>query len=1192
MNMRSEQLAPGFMVLHGNRLEDLRDLLIRVIKNYQLPVLSPEIILIQNNGMKHWVERSLASDDAFGICAATRIELPSSYLWSVYRTVLKDIEIPVHMPFDKKNLTWRLYKILPELINRDSFEPLRRYLGEGSKLGSDAAEPTDARRLFQLASQIADVFDGYQNYRCDWLMDWANGHDQLITDSYLKDPGKPRVLAKDEVWQSELWRALRADIGPELEDASRANVHAQFLQKMDSVIEDYSKTQSRPTGLPERVVIFGISSLPPQVIEAFAKLGKVCQVFMFVQNPCESYWGDIVDGHEMLRALSRRRQSANPSDMHLTSHPLLASWGKQGRDYFHLLDDFDHVQTYKGRLEKVLHKVDVFVDPLAEKAPKTQLAVIQSTIFNLTPTPDQEMRLKKVQGDESIQFVSAHSAQREVEVLHDQLHFWFDKDPDLKPEDVMVMVPDMDSYLAHIKAVFARFKIGDTRYIPFSIADTTPKESPVVRALTQLLSLPTLKISIVDWMDLFEVDAVCKKFELSSADVAQIKEWIIGAGVRWGLDVEHRVQHGMDKALEDVEQNTWAFGVRRLLLGYALDGGESWGETLAYPAVNGLDGPLMSKLLVWIEEVQNLDSKLRQDHTPVEWVQIFKTLIEKFFTSCDDAQERLLIKIFDPLEAWEKMCIECGLQERIPLNVVREYWLSQLEEVGLQQRFFGGGVQFGTLMPMRSIPFKIICLLGMNDGAFPRQTASRDFDLMAKNWRTGDRSRREDDRYLFLEALLCARQKLYVSWQGHSARDNSEQPPSVLVAQLIDYVKAVWADKVRVVQHPLQPFSRQYFEERGEQEQDAQGEFEDQTPLFTYDSDWDVSTQSLGAQSGPVLRTSSSGVSDAGTNSNNPAFANLPLKELQLLLRHPVQVFFCSRLNIYIDSLNEELSDTEPFALNALDEYKIGDELLSGSDLGIGMSQLHQSGQLPMQGYGINASKKLEAKVQAVIQQRDEWTADYQKLCEPLHLAIQLGETLVEGSLLNLRTRASEKNSHKEYLQIGQRIGAVSEKIGGHQCPRGHIITQLWVNHLLACASGYPTKTIQIGADAQIIMDPLDALRAKDILYKLIQVYKDAWTRPLPVACKTAWTYVHCERLNASLPVEDEESEGVDSHDEAAQVFESSFGREGERKESAYLSRAFESYTDIRDELPQMSFALYADMADAVKIRSAVGETV
>ena len=1176
MNTQTESFAPGFMVIHGNRLEDLRHLLIQVIKAYRLPVLSPEIILVQNNGMKHWLEMSLASDDVFGICAATRIELPSSYLWSIYRTILSDIQIPVHMPFDKKNLTWRLYKILPSLIDKEAFSPLKRYLGD----------VIDSRRLYQLAGQIADVFDGYQNYRADWLMDWASGRDQLISDSYLKNPSKPILLAPDELWQSELWRALRMDIGEELADASRASVHAQFLKKMDSVVNEFKRTKKKPVGVPSRVVIFGISSLPPQVIEAFAKLGQICQVFMFVQNPCQTYWGDIVDGHELLRSLNKRRQSARISDMHMSSHPLLASWGKQGRDYFHLLDDFDNLEDYRGDLEKALSRVDVFVDPLSanentaseSSTSSNQLRSVQSFILNLTPIPEEMNKLEKEADDQSIEFVSAHSAQREVEILHDQLHAWFDHDSSLAPENVMVMVPDMETFLPRIRAVFGRFKLGDERYIPFSVADVTSKESPVVRALTQLLATPTNKISVLDWMDLFEVDAVCEKFELSNLEVEQLRAWCLSAGVRWGLDKDHRVQNGVDSELADVDQNTWAFGVKRLLLGYALGHGQSWEGTLACSGVTGLDGPLLSKLLNWLDAIQILNTELSQDHTSGEWVVIFKRLLDTFFKACDDAQERLLIKVFEPLESWERICFECKLDSPISLNVVRDYWLNQLEDIGLQQRFFGGGVQFGTLMPMRSIPFKIICLLGMNDGDFPRQTSSRDFDLMPKHWRTGDRSRREDDRYLFLEALLCARQKLYVSWQGRSARDNSEKPPSVLVSQLIDYLNAVWHSPVKPINHPLQPFSVQYFSGRKD--------------LFTYDKDWEV-TQPRGS-----LQEGSDSIKNLKelTETDNLILESIEVSELHRLLRNPVEIFFRSRLNIYLDKLNDKIQDAEPFSLNNLEEFNIANELLMGNDLEIGLENLSLSGRLPLAAYGVKVKNDLGEKVENVLAQKSDWIDAYPQTSDALVLQVDLGNTVVKGILSNLQSRVNSTTKELEYLQIDQRVGAVSEKKRGLQIARGHIVIKLWVNHLLGCAHGLNLKSLQIGSDAQIIFDALEPTKAQEILRKWILIYSDAWLRPLPVACKTSLAWLHSDLFNQRVKVEEINKELEDPHEIAEEIFDPPSppkdGPQGERKDSLYLMRAFSGYEDLREDLPDLARSLYSDLIEAASIvKTSIVET-
>jgi exodeoxyribonuclease V gamma subunit len=1139
-------LPTGFMVLHGNRLEDLRDLLTQYLKANPLGVFEPEVILLQSNGMKHWLELALADDVALGVCAATRMELPSGYLWQLYRAVLGAQAVPAHMPFDKTRLLWRLVRLLPGLCDSNPvYQPLQRYLA-----GSNSA-----RKLYQLAQQVADVLDGYQSYRADWLSDWAAGLDQLRSAL-----GTPQPLPADHVWQAQLWRDIRIDVGAALADASRASVHARFMAALDVSAPEVLRR------LPRRLIVFGISSLPMQTVQALAALGQHCQVLMLVQNPCQYYWGDLVEGHAQLRQQVRRRQPvkhALEGDLALpvAAHSLLASWGKQGRDYLHLLDGFDAPERYRAHWRRV----DVFVDPAGEgAAPPSQLAQLQSAMLNLTPPPAAPVPQAD---DGSIHFVTAHSAQRELEVLHDRLLSWFDADADLQPREVMVMVPDMATFAPHIHAVFGRFRHGEPRFVPFSVADTTARQSPLVQALESLLNLPTSRLSLADWLSLFEVAAVRARFKLSEPDVAQLQAWVMAAGVRWGLDAAHRIQWGLPEGTPDLDHNSWAFGLRRLLLGYAMGAStdqDLWQGTLAQPALSGLDAQVLAGLLDWLAAVELTLPTLQQEQRPAQWGANLRALVVRFFTPADDADERALANLLSPLDDWLLACGEAGLDTPLPLEVVREHWLSQIQDAGLQQRFFGGGVQFGTLMPMRSIPFKVIALLGMNDGDYPRVQAPRDFDLMAQTWRAGDRSRREDDRYLFLEALLSARQSLYVSWQGHSASDNSARPPSVLVAQLLDHVNACWAPQRQPQAQPLQAFSPAYF--------DAGSGFE------TYDTDWEKI--SLLAQADIAQAAiKEEAIESVQSNLTVPP-QTLALADLQRLLRQPVEVFFRSRLQVEFDSLDEMEQTDEPFALNALQAHQAGAAMLQTSDTAQATIKLRASGQFPLAGFGEMAANALVDKARQVRTRQEVWLQAH-----PVTLPAQAIDLLLDndvrltGTLSGLLAVSTDTHlPGQACLQLDARPGAVLEG-GKNPSPRGHVLMHLWVNHLAACASGLNLTSVLLGVDGEVQLAPVESGQALVILNRLMRVYTQAWVQPLPVACKTAWTYLLTAQRNfASEPAS---KPGKDPHEEAQKTFEGGqFG--GERAESAYLQRAFESYDDVSDGLPHWAEELYGDLLAAV----------
>jgi exodeoxyribonuclease V gamma subunit len=1124
---------PGFMVLHGNRLEDLRDLLTGFLRAQPLPPLTPEVILVQSNGMKHWLEMALADDSALGICAATRLELPSGYLWQVYRMVLGAAAVPAHMPFDKSHLIWRLVRLLPALADSHPvYAPLQRYL-DGN---------TDGRRLYQLALQVADVFDAYQSYRSDWLTDWAageTGHDVLRGHD-----GQPGVMADAHAWQAQLWRDLRADVGAELADASRASVHARFMAALQRQVAQCQATGRRPAGLPPRLVVFGISSLPMQTVEALAQLGQVCQVLMLVQNPCQYYWGDIVAGHDQMRARLRHRQAARP--LPGDSHPLLASWGKQGRDYLHLLDDFDNVALYRQRM----NRVDVFVDPAAGLEQPTLLNQLQSGILNLQPAHDMTEAKRDVQpDDDSISLVTCHGAQREVEVLHDRLLAWFDADPALQPRDVMVMVPDMAAFAPHIQAVFGRFAAGQVRHIPYSVADTTPRQSPLVQALDQLLSLPASRLSLADWLGLFEVAAVRKRFGIDEADVAQLHDWLALAGVRWGLDAQHRMAWGVPAGVANLDQNTWAFGLRRLLLGYAVGAGAPWGATLPQAALNGLDAAVISALLDWVAAVSQTLQELSDSKPPAQWGPILAGIVERFFAAADDPDERLVQRCLAALGVWLQACEAAQLETPLPLDVVREHWLSQLEESGLQQRFFGGGVQFGTLMPMRSIPFKVICLLGMNDGDYPRQKAARDFDLMDLSWRPGDRSRREDDRYLFLEAILSARHKLYISWQGHRATDNSEQPPSVLVAQLLDYLQGGWRPAIQARQQPLQAFSQAYF-------------LQDSTHR-TYAGDWARVHQQPTPQASQAPESPQAALA---------APTSLTLADLRQLLRQPVEVFFKSRLRVRLDTLEELEQTEEPFTLNGLARYQAGQALLDAGDMAPALAKLALSGSLPMAAFGQRLATELQEKAQVVLDRQSEWRLRYPNPLPAQSIDLRVAGISLTGTLEGLYS------GDAGWLQRHQRVGAVLEGDKATRTARAHVVVGLWLQHLLGCASAMPLTSVQLGLDGQVILAPLPRDEARRILEKMVTAYLAAWERPLPVACKTAWAFLQARAQAALLAVDDPDKEAKDPHDAALAVFEGAHSA-GERAESAYLARAFESYDELEQELPDWAEHLYGDLA-------------
>ena len=1140
-------IQPGLMVIHGNRMEDLRDLLTSWLARAPLRPLEDELMLVQSNGIAQWLKWALAravDEGGLGISAALDVQLPGRFLWAAYRSVLGREAVATTSPFDKSRLSWRLLRLLPAHLQENDFAPLRDFLRD---------DPDESKR-FQLVERVADLFDQYQVYRADWLTDWEHGRFVLRDD--LRGSSTP--LPDDQRWQARLWQLLLDDVGDERHN-HRAAVHQAFLERIAGMT-------TRPASLPRRIVVFGMSSLPQQTLEALTALSRFSQVMLLVANPCRHYWADIIEDRELLRA-SQRRQGAKPGlpdepryeDLHLHANPLLAAWGRQGRDYIRLLDAFDKPDGYRGQFAAWNRSIDLFADTDGS----TVLRQIQQAILDLEPLPVAPTQRKPWRdSDSSLRFHVAHGPQREVEILHDQLLAMFEeaarRGEPLTPRDVIVMVPDIQTYAPHVQAVFGRLPPGDPRHLPFSVADQPSRGAePLMVALEHLLSLPNARLAVSDLLDLLDVPALRARFDIDDNGLPTLRRWIEGAGVRWGLDAAQK--QSLD--LPGIEQNTWRFGLRRMLLGYAVGEGDTWEGIAPYGEVGGLDATLLGPLTQLLDRLAHWWATLREPATPDAWHRRLQQLLMDFFDAADASDSDRLGRLNDALDAWQEACAAADFRTPVPLNIVREHWLSSMDESRLSQRFMGGAVSFCTLMPMRAIPFRVVCLLGMNDGDYPRRQAPADFDLMAKpgHARPGDRSRREDDRYLLLEALTSARDVLHVSWVGRNARDNSTLPPSVLVGQLRDYVAAGWyragddvedaASGARLLDamttvHPLRPFSRRYFSADAD------------TRLFTYAREW---RQALREHD-----TDAAGAPLAPWEPDAPVGFAL----LQGFLARPVRHFFNHRLKVYFNELDAETLDEEPFALDGLQEHIAMDAVLraavTSSDaraaVDIAAQQLSEQGTLPPGGFG---ELSRDALAHAGGDLATRWLAAcarWPRIDEKREVLHEAHGVRLEDWLTDLR-----RGDETPYARLELAVGRL---LRDKKHIRYDKATNAWVLHLVAHAMGLRMQTRIIGRDATLVLQPLERDDAVMGLNALLSCLREGMRKPLPIARKTAFAWL-------------DEVEHPDKARKQAQLAYDGSGHhshKGEVGEDAYLARAWPRFDVIEAAGFHHWLALYQPM--------------
>jgi exodeoxyribonuclease V gamma subunit len=1102
--------ATGFVVLHGNRLEDLAEVVLDWQACHPPAALEPEHLLVPSSGMAEWLKGAIAT--RHGVAAGFVMELPAQFAWRCLRAVLGPAAVPAASPLDKAPLAWRLMRLLPRLAAEPGYAALDGFLRA-------APAGTAPMRQWQLARRLADLLDQYQVYRPDWLADWAAGDDRLRAADGA--PGRP--VPPGQRWQCALWRTLRAELLAEAAAAGRAAAPDQArpaLQAQALATLGAAPAGSRWPGLPTRLLLFGTTQLPHATLELLGALSRHAAVLLAVPDPCRQAWADAPRGEV---------------------HPLLQAWGRQCRDFVRQLAAFDDERAAQ-RLG--LPRIEVFDDVPGQ----TVLQQLQARIRDGIPEAAEQPVLPRAPDDLSLAFHLGHGPLREVEALHDQLLERLGQrgpGPALEPRDIVVMVPDIERFAPAIGAVFGRFAPGHPRHIPWGLADRRERgRSPLLQALEALLRVRERRWTHSEITALLATPAVARRLGLEPGEIDQLGRWLQGAGARWGLDEAQRQSLGLGAA---GGIGSLRFAIDRMFMGYATGALPAQAEPLAgiepYTEVAGLEAALAGVLAQWAGRLQAWWQEAATPRSPQAWRAVLQALMADFFDAGDDAERSLLGQLDTALRRWLDDCERARFAEPLPLALVRETWLDGLDEAG-GGRFRAGGVTFCTLLPLRAIPFRVVALLGMNDGDYPRPASRSDFDLMAEpaQARPGDRSRRDDDRQLMLDALLAAREALIVSWSGFAARDGQPQPPSVLVAQLRDQVRTLWGEDTLAAMtttHPLQPFARAYFEGRD-------------TRLFTHALEW----RALHEAAAPAAAAES-----AGSTPWSAPTGPLRLQELADFVLNPVKAFFRQRLRADLQLAEDDEADDEVFAEGGLEGWAWNDELLRqvvpvlasdtpapalAAEAARVARRLAREGRLPWGGPGQQAAARLVDETTPMLQAWVQVLARHGAPAAPEPLQLVIDGVVIDAGSVALSGHAGEC----WLLRHGaSRLAQKPKAKLSTQNLRADKLVADWLWQLALAAAGRPAALWRVAPDGVVEAAPIEPALAREQLKALLHAWHEGASphslAPLPTAVRTGLAW-------------------FESPEAARQAFEGS-GRGGEGDEP-HLARCYTGFAALRAE--------------------------
>lgn len=1018
----------AFHIHRAERTDLLADGLGALLSTPLPDPFAEEVVIVPAKGVERWLSQRLShvlgrGDGQDGVCAGISFRNPRSLIAEVTGTTDDD-------PWSPEAMVWPLLEVIDASCHEDWCKTLATHLGHFE--AGDEKELRQGRR-YAVARRLAGLFASYARQRPQLLIDWEDGKDGDV-DSDLD-------------WQPPLWRALLGRM-----DADPPHIrHAKTVATL----------QESPTELPERLSLFGHTRLPSTEIELLDALSTHHDLHLWLPHPSDDLWRQLA----RVRGQIPRKQDTSHREV---GHPLLATLGRDLRELQRGLPDGAQTDEY-----------------LASRAgghdrPQTLLGWLQSDIA--ANAVRRNGRAYKAT-DRSVQVHSCHGPARQIDVLREVLLGLLADDKTLEPRDILVMCPDIETYAP---LIVAGFGLGDmiqgvhpAHKLRVKLADRAlTQTNPLLGVASQLLALASGRATSTEVLNLAHAAPVRARFGFTDDNLEDITRWVRQANIRWGFDREHRHPYGVDFV-----QNTWRFGIDRVLAGVAMsDDSHAWIDTtLPLDDVSSNRVELAGQLAEYVDRLAHIVESLTGAQPLRTWLHSLEDGIG------------LLAKVGDD-DAWQTSQLQREFADVLKSAGPRADTEMRLPDIrALLQRhlagrptranFRTGTLTVCTMVPMRSVPHRVVCLVGLDDGVFPRLGVVDGDDALAREPMTGERDIRSEDRQLLLDAIGAATEKLVITYTGRNEYSGQERPPAVPLAELLDTLDMTAEAKVRgsvVIEHPLQPFDTHNV---------VPGELGTAPGVpFTFDS--------------TVLNAARA---RAGNRAEQPPFISGPLPaptaddvvlaDLVAFFRDPVKGFFRA-LDYTLPFEVDGVEDAMPVDINALEEWTVGDRLLTdmlrGMDSGQALDAEWRRGTLPPGQLGWRKAK--EIRDQAVLLAdagRGYRTADPDAVDVDIDL----------GSGRRLTGTVSPV--------FGERLVSVTySKLGGQH------LMQSWIPllALIAHDSAHDWSAICIGRERRRTTPRQESLHRPaespvELLADLVAMYDEGRAAPLPLPVKTSFAW-------------------------------------------------------------------------------------
>jgi exodeoxyribonuclease V gamma subunit len=884
-------------VHRAERADRLADGLAETLLDPLADPFTPDVVAVPTRGIERWLTQRLSTrlgttgDRQDGVCANVEFPFPGRLIQAALAAAT-GID-PDNDPWVAERSVWRLLDVVDECLDEPWLATLARHL-EGAR-----GDPEDPTRRFGAVRHIADLFDRYGVHRPDMVRAWA--------------AGAPGADDGSDAWQPELWRRLRARIGV----PSPAERLAPACERI--------RSHTVPLDLPARLSLFGLTRIPRSYLDVLAAIAGHRDLHLFVLHPSPALWETVAAELQSGPPITNRREDRTAA---APVNRLLASWGRDVRELQLVLESAGEGDDHHHGL------LDV--------EPGTLLERIQADIRDddqplRTALPGEaDARLLLDPGDRTVQIHACHGRARQVEVLRDVVLHLLEDDPTLEPRDVIVMCPDIETFAPLIQATFGSGRHADRddddedeaddehKRLPdlrVRLADRSLRQTnPVLGVVSQLLALADQRATASQLLDLAGRDPVRRRFGFDDDDLSRMQEWVAESGVRWGFDAPHREPF----KLGSLQANTWRRGLDRMLVGVAMTEEDRRLVQGVLPLDDVDSGAidLAGRFAEFVDRVKAAADSLTEPKPIGRWVDAIAQAADSLTATSerDSWQRRELQRLLGDVDRESGQAgADAVAGAELELADVRVLLADRLRGRPTRANFRTGHLTVCTLVPMRSVPHRVVCVLGLDDGEFPRRTRRDGDDLLLADPHVGDRDPRTEDRQMLLDALMAATERLIVTYTGADERTNLRRPPAVPVGELLDVVDRTVRSETGsprdqiVVHHPLQPFDPRNF---------VPGK-------LVPDHPWSFDPQALaGARAIERPRDPHTAFLPAPLPPRSDTV--IELDNLVRFVEQPVRAFLRDRLGISVSEFFDEVEDELPVELDALGKWGVGQRLLDG----------------------------------------------------------------------------------------------------------------------------------------------------------------------------------------------------------------------------------------------------------------------